>query len=89
MPRGATVAGVDIGGLPSDEAVARLDAELADATTQPIEVVANDVQATIDPVAAGLTFDAQATVDQLTGVDLLGAAAALAARRRASARRSR
>ena len=53
VPRGATVAGVDIGGLTSDEAVARLDEELADATTQPIEVVANDVQATIDPTAAG------------------------------------
>ena len=70
VPRGATVAGVDIGGLSSDEAVARLDEELADATTQPIEVVANDVQATVDPTAAGLTFDAQATVDELTGVDL-------------------
>ncbi|KQR12305.1 VanW family protein [Cellulomonas sp. Leaf334] len=70
VPRGATVAGVDIGGLSSDEAVARLDTELADATTQPIEVVANDVQATVDPVAAGLAFDSQATVDELTGVDL-------------------
>ncbi len=70
VPRGATVAGVDIGGLTSDEAVARLDDELADATTQPIPVVADDVQATIDPVAAGLTFDAQATVDELTGVNL-------------------
>ena len=70
VPRGATVAGVDIGGLPSAEAVTRLDEDLADATTQPVEVIANDVQATIDPAAAGLTFDAQATVDQLTGVDL-------------------
>ncbi|WP_456847554.1 VanW family protein, partial [Cellulomonas sp. P5_C6] len=70
VPRGATVAGVDIGGLTSKEAVARLDQELADATTQPIEVVANDVQATIDPVAAGLSFDSQATVDELTGVNL-------------------
>ncbi|NUU15951.1 vanomycin resistance protein VanB [Cellulomonas humilata] len=70
VPRGASVAGVDIGGLPSADAVTRLDDELADATTQPIEVVANDVQATIDPTAAGLTFDARATVDRLTGVDL-------------------
>jgi vancomycin resistance protein YoaR len=61
---------VDIGGLTSEEAVATLDEELADATTQPIEVVANDVQATIDPTAAGLSFDAQATVDELTGVNL-------------------
>ncbi|KQT02419.1 hypothetical protein ASG23_03605 [Cellulomonas sp. Leaf395] len=70
VPRGATVAGVDIGGLSTDEAVALLEQELADATTQPIEVVANDVQASLDPTAAGLTFDAQATVDELTGMDL-------------------
>ncbi|WP_315098041.1 VanW family protein, partial [uncultured Cellulomonas sp.] len=70
VARGATVAGVDIGGLPADEAVARLDEELAAATTEPIEVVANDVQASIEPAAAGLTFDSRATVDRLTGVDL-------------------
>ncbi|RHA44422.1 VanW family protein [Cellulomonas rhizosphaerae] len=71
VPRGATVAGVDIGGLSSDEAVTRLDGELHDATSEPIDVVANDVTASIDPKDAGLTFDAQATVDQLTGVNLL------------------
>ncbi|WP_123372546.1 VanW family protein [Cellulomonas sp. PhB150] len=71
VPRGASVAGVDIGGLASDEAVTRLDDELHDATSEPIDVVANDVTASIDPKDAGLTFDAQATVDQLTGVNLL------------------
>ncbi|MEZ0449841.1 VanW family protein, partial [Cellulomonas sp. ICMP 17802] len=70
VPRGATVAGVDIGGLSSEDAVARLDSELSDATTKPIEVVANDAQATIDPAAAGLAFDSQATVNRLTGVNL-------------------
>ena len=70
VPRGTTVAGVDIGGLSADDAVARLDEELAATTGTAIAVQANDVQASIDPSAAGLSFDAQATVDQLTGVDL-------------------
>ncbi|MBO3086455.1 VanW family protein [Cellulomonas fengjieae] len=70
VARGVTVAGVDVGGLSSEEAVDRLDEELEGATTLPIDVVANDVQATIDPAAAGLTFDAEATVDELTGVNL-------------------
>ncbi|MBO9553362.1 VanW family protein [Cellulomonas sp.] len=67
VARGATVAGVDIGGLSSSAAVDRLESELADATTQPIPVVANDVQATIDPTAAGLELDAEATVATFTG----------------------
>ncbi|NNH07550.1 vanomycin resistance protein VanB, partial [Cellulomonas fimi] len=70
VPNGATVAGVDIGGLTSQDAVARLEESLADASTEPIPVEAQDVQATIDPAAAGLTFDPQATVDGLTGVRL-------------------
>ncbi|MBD8059715.1 VanW family protein [Cellulomonas sp. JH27-2] len=71
VPRGATVAGVDIGGLSSSDAVTRLDDELGDATSKKIPVVAKEVTASLDPQDAGLTFDAQATVDQLTGVDLL------------------
>ncbi|WP_130780317.1 VanW family protein, partial [Cellulomonas biazotea] len=70
VPRGASVAGVDIGGLGSDEAVALLEESLADASTEPIPVQAQDVQSTLDPAAAGLEFDAQASVDALTGADL-------------------
>lgn len=70
VPRGASVAGVDIGGLSSDEAVARLDDELSSSTGTTVAVQANDVQATIEPQTAGLSFDAEATVDGLTGVDL-------------------
>ncbi|NKY41256.1 VanW family protein, partial [Cellulomonas septica] len=70
VPRGATVAGVDVGGLSSQEAVARLQESLADAATQPVPVEAQDVQATVDPATAGLVFDPQATVDRMTGVDL-------------------
>ena len=70
VPHGATVAGVEIGGLTSSDAVQRLTVQLAEATGAPLTVTANDVQGQIDPTAAGLTFDPQATVDGLTGVDL-------------------
>jgi len=70
VARGASVAGVEIGGLTADAAVERLESELAPTTQDAVEVVANDAQATLDPQAAGLTFDARATVDRLTGVDL-------------------
>ena len=70
VPRGATVAGVDIGGQSGDAAVAMLESSLAKATGEPLAVTANDVQAEIDPVVGGLTFDARATVDRLIGVDL-------------------
>ena len=70
VPHGATVAGVEIGGLSSSDAVQRLTSQLADATGKPLTVTANDVHAQIDPAAAGLTFDPRATVDPLTGVDL-------------------
>ncbi len=70
VPHGATVAGVAIGGLTSSDAVHRLTTQLADATSRPLTVTANDVQGEIDPVSAGLAFDPQATVDGLTGVQL-------------------
>jgi vancomycin resistance protein YoaR len=71
VPRGATVAGVEIGGLSSADAVARLEDELHAATTEPIEVVANDVTSSIDPQDAGLELDAQATVEELTGASVV------------------
>ncbi|SDC53762.1 Vancomycin resistance protein YoaR, contains peptidoglycan-binding and VanW domains [Sanguibacter gelidistatuariae] len=66
IPRGTTVAGVDIGGLSSDDAVARLTTELGGISTAPIPVTAGEAATTIDPVSAGLTFDAAATVEGLT-----------------------
>ncbi|MCR6687918.1 VanW family protein [Cellulomonas sp.] len=70
VPRGTTVAGVDIGGLGRAEAVALLESELTPSADSSLDVVAREVQAQIDPVDAGLTFDAEATVDGLTGVEL-------------------
>jgi vancomycin resistance protein YoaR len=64
---GTTVAGVDIGGLDADAAIAQLDSNLANATTEPIPVEVGEKRTSLDPVAAGLMFDAGATVDQITG----------------------
>ena len=70
VPPGATVAGVEIGGLPATRAVALLDESLAAATTEPIPVAAGETRTTLDPVAAGLTVDAEQTVDSVTGFSI-------------------
>lgn len=67
---GTTVAGVELGGLTSEEAEATLVESLASATSEPLPVSAGDNRTTVDPVAAGLELDASATVDGLTGFDL-------------------
>ncbi len=70
VPRGVTVAGVDIGGQTSDVAVATLSEELRSATAEPIVAVAGDKSVSLDPAVAGLAFDADATVTALTGFTL-------------------
>ncbi|WP_309134619.1 VanW family protein [Cellulomonas sp.] len=70
VPRGATVAGVEIGGMTADEARAALTSGLEERTGAPLPLVAQDAQAELDPATAGLAFDADATVARLTGVDL-------------------
>lgn len=70
IPRGTTVAGVEIGGLSSEDAVARLQTELGGIATAPVPVTAGEAATTIDPVAAGLTFDAEATIEGLTDFTL-------------------
>ncbi|GEA89587.1 vanomycin resistance protein VanB [Cellulomonas cellasea] len=70
VPRGATVAGVQIGGMPAEQARTELERTLADTASSPVTVTAGEVVATVDPATAGLAFDAAATVDQLTGLDL-------------------
>ena len=71
VPRGATVAGVDIGGLTETAAVDRLTGRLGPATTGALAVAAGTQQSQLDPAHAGLTFDAAATVRRLVGVNLL------------------
>lgn len=70
VPRGVTVAGVDIGGQQADLAVATLDQELRAATTEPIVLSAGERTVSIDPAQSGLVLDAAATVGELTGFTL-------------------
>ncbi|WP_232314286.1 VanW family protein [Isoptericola dokdonensis] len=70
VAKGTTVAGVDVGGLPADEAVATLESDLGPRAVEPVAVQAGDATGSLDPAQAGLTLDAQATVDSLTGFTL-------------------
>ncbi|MGC5167283.1 VanW family protein [Luteimicrobium sp. DT211] len=70
IAHGTTVAGVDVGGLTVDDAVATLDDELGDRATEPVAVVAGGKKAQLLPRKAGLTFDARATVEPLVSFSL-------------------
>ena len=67
LPRGAKVLGVDVGGMSEAEAAAKLDAELGPAATEPINATIGEDSVSIVPADAGLTFDAEATVDGYAG----------------------
>lgn len=70
IPRGTTVAGVDIGGRSRADAVALLDAQLGERATAPITVTAGELTSELDPAEAGLGLDARGTVAGLTGFSL-------------------
>lgn len=59
VPRGTTVGGVAIGGMKPADAREKLSAEF---TYKPVEVSANDMRTTVDPQAAGLAPDWDATI---------------------------
>ncbi|SDF48279.1 VanW family protein [Pseudonocardia oroxyli] len=64
VPRGVTVAGMQLGGLSKAEASERLRTAIEPRATQPVQVTAGEVESRIDPVAAGLQVDYQATIEQ-------------------------
>ncbi|WP_216211853.1 VanW family protein [Amycolatopsis aidingensis] len=64
VPRGVTVAGVEVGGMSQGAAEAKLRIELEPRLVQPIPVRAGDVRAELDPRTSGLGLDWQATLDQ-------------------------
>ncbi|MBZ2196525.1 VanW family protein [Occultella gossypii] len=70
VPGDTRVAGVDISGLPVDEAVRTLDEGLAEARTVPVPVHFGDVSGELDPTTAGLDVDTEATVARITGFTL-------------------
>nr|WP_246489251.1 VanW family protein [Kutzneria kofuensis] len=70
MPRGTTVAGVEVGGLSRADAEQRLHSALDARLTQPVKVRAGDVDASLDPKQAGLAPDWSATLDQASSQPL-------------------
>ncbi|ACZ29911.1 VanW family protein [Xylanimonas cellulosilytica DSM 15894] len=66
VPTGATVAGIDVGGLRHDDAVAALDDAAALLADQPVPVTAGTAETTVLPTDAGLALDAAATIEPLT-----------------------
>lgn len=64
VPRGVTVAGVDVGGMQRSSAEQRLRERLEPRLNHPLALQAGDVSTTLDPVRAGLTLDWPSTLDQ-------------------------
>ncbi|WP_205471298.1 VanW family protein [Nocardioides sp. SYSU D00038] len=64
LPRGTSVAGVDIGGRSADAAVAHLEDELAERLAEPVQVNVDDSYGTVDADDVGFGIDLEATVAQ-------------------------
>jgi vancomycin resistance protein YoaR len=64
VPRGVTVAGVDVGGESHADAERILRDAIEPRLKEPVKVRGGDVDATVDPATAGLAIDWKATVDQ-------------------------
>lgn len=64
VPRGVTVGGVNIGGLPKNQAEQRLVNNLGDVVRQPVTVNAGNMSSIVDPRDSGLQVDWSKTVDQ-------------------------
>nr|WP_204765003.1 VanW family protein [Lentzea nigeriaca] len=64
VPRGVTVAGVDVGGMTHDEAEKKLRDQIGPRLSKPVALKAGDVTAELDPKAAGLELDWNATIDR-------------------------
>ncbi|MFC5949739.1 VanW family protein [Pseudonocardia lutea] len=64
VPRGVTVAGLELGGLSKADARQRLQEAIEPRSSLPVRITAGPVQSQIDPKAAGLEVDYQATIDE-------------------------
>ena len=67
VPRGTTVAGVDIGGRTQAEAVLALEAGLSERSTAPIRVSVDGTTEEVAPEQAGLAVDYAASVEAAGG----------------------
>lgn len=68
IPNGTAVEGVDIGGQSPDAAADLLEAKLDELATEEVVIDVEDDTFTLDPTAAGLSLDLDATLDGITGV---------------------
>ncbi|MGQ3384907.1 VanW family protein [Glutamicibacter sp. TV12E] len=66
VPANATIAGVNIGSMNSDEARAEIERVVSPLAQEPIEVKVNGKDYTVDPAEAGLSLNVDDTVKDLT-----------------------
>ncbi|MEU0877611.1 VanW family protein [Lentzea sp. NPDC005914] len=64
VPRGVTVAGVDVGGMSHADAEKKLRDEIGPRLSKPVALKAGDVTAELDPKSAGLELDWNSTIDR-------------------------
>ncbi|MGY0491981.1 hypothetical protein [Streptomyces sp. WG-D5] len=69
VPKGTTVAGVDIGGGTRDEASSKLEEALGKRTEQALKLKVGDRTVELAPEQAGLSFDTAATVSAAASSD--------------------
>lgn len=67
VPRDAQIAGIAVGGLTTAEATQKLETELSERASAPIDVVAGDEDAEVSPSKAGLSVDYPASVELAGG----------------------
>jgi hypothetical protein len=63
MPANATIGGVDVSGMPRDEARVAVDRELSPRVGEEVVLQHDGTEFTVDPKAAGLTFDLDRSID--------------------------
>ncbi|WP_306317940.1 MULTISPECIES: hypothetical protein [unclassified Streptomyces] len=69
VPKGTTVAGVDIGGGTRDEATSKLENALGKRTEQALKLEVDGKSVEMEPEQAGLSFDTASTVSAAAGSD--------------------
>ena len=67
MPANATIGGVDVSGMSPDDAREAVDRELSPRVGEEVVLKHDGKEFTVDPEAAGLTFDLDRSIDQAGG----------------------
>ena len=62
IERNTTIAGVEVGGMTPEQALAALNQQVVPSYTQPVTVDAHGIDVTVDPAVAGLTPDPAGSV---------------------------